>query len=83
MFCYSPERRPPLVTTTRTLPLVRATLLVAGLYLAGGGIRTLTSGRTTHTNYLHAPTSAAAAVIIGTLLVGIGTLGWRWLSSYL
>jgi len=71
------------VTTTRTPILMRATLLAGGLYLAGGGIHTLTSGRTTHPNYLHVPTRATAAVLVGTLLLGLGTLGWRWLSSYL
>ena len=63
--------------------LERAALLTAGVYLAGGGIATLSTGRATHANYLHAPTSAATALVIGTLLIALGTLGWRWLSPYL
>jgi hypothetical protein len=71
------------MATKRTLIFERAIMLVAGVYLAGGGIATLSTGRATHPNYMHAPASAAAAVFVGTVLIAAGTLGWRWLSSYL
>lgn len=66
----------------RRLILERLVVLAAGAYLTGGGMVTLSAGRTTHPNYLHAPASAASAVAVGSLLIALGTLGWRWFSSW-
>jgi hypothetical protein len=73
----------PSLNAKRPLIFERVLLLAGGVYLTGGGIATLTAGRSTHANYLHASTSAAAAVIVGSLLLTLGTLGWRWFSSHL
>ena len=69
------------VATKRNLILERLALLILGVYLAGGGITTLTTGRTTYTNYLHLPVAAASAVLVGAMLIVLGTLGWKWLAS--
>ena len=71
------------MATKRSLILERVALLVLGIYLAGGGIATLTTGRTTYTNYLHLPVAAASAVIVGAMLIVLGTFGWKWLASRL
>jgi hypothetical protein len=70
------------VTTKQAPVLERLALVVLGIYLTGGGITTLSSGRRTYANYLHTPTSAALALALGILLLAIGTLGWKWLSRF-
>jgi hypothetical protein len=71
------------VATKRSLILERLAIVILGVYLAGSGIATLATGRATHPNYLHAPTSAAMAVAIGSVLIVLGTFGWNWLSAHL
>ena len=71
------------MSPSATAVLSRLACVTLGLYLTGGGIATIAAGRATHVNYLQAPTSAAAALTVGVLLLFAGTLGWKWLSRYL
>lgn len=72
-----------MVLPERMVLFIRLALLTLGIYLTGGGISTLSTGRAAHTNYLQAPVSATVALTVGVLLLFFGTLGWKWISRYL
>ena len=52
--------------------LVRCTVVVLGLYVAGSGLNAIGRGELTYWNYLRSPVAAPVAILIGVVLIVAG-----------
>jgi hypothetical protein len=57
---------------TRLATLERYAVVVAGIYLAGGGINVMTRGDVMYSNYLRSPAAAPIAFVLGLILIAAG-----------